>query len=357
MNILGNSQLIYQSIVGSQSYGLQTPTSDTDIKGVYMQDKKDLLVSGGYKPHVSMNKDEFYFELSNFLELLAVGNPTAIELLVSPEHCVLQSSAEFRKILKHKDIFFTKKLYDSFGGYALNQLKKAGGLEKKFNWEASRIKKKDILDFCKVLGRSAGRTYTAKDYLKAMGTTQEKVGLTKVEGFRDTYKFYIPPNPAALGVIYRGLSVEGSNEVRTSEVPKDYADNWFGVLYFNKESYSAHCKDYKSYKHWEATRNETRYRESREGKKYDGKNIMHTVRLVRTIEHFHHTGEFNIDMSADRDFLLDIKKGNVNLEEVILDYKKRALNLTMLKAESDLPDEVQPSFVRDLEFIIRDTWS
>lgn len=37
---------IFKAIVGSQAYGTNIPTSDTDYKGVYMQSEDDLLGFG-----------------------------------------------------------------------------------------------------------------------------------------------------------------------------------------------------------------------------------------------------------------------------------------------------------------------
>lgn len=348
-------KLIFKAVVGSQAYGLQTPTSDTDIKGVYIQYYKDLLQAGTYEPFIMVNKDECYYELRNFLELLAAGNPTAIELLATPENCVLETSPEFEEILKHKHMFITQKLYDSFGGYALAQIKKAQGLNKKFNWEQSRIDKKEVIDFCKLLGRPVGRVMPLTQYLSQVGVEQSEVALTKVEGFRDTYKLYLPPNPATEGVIYRGVMKEDSNEVRTSEVPKAYSDDWIGVVYFNREAYSTHCRDYKSYKKWLESRNEARYKESREGQQYDSKNILHCARLIITIEDIHDTGRLNIDMSDRRDELLDIKFGRVDLEKVFGEYSNRAAEISKLKEDSILMGHTPIVFVRQIELKLR-TW-
>lgn len=346
-------ELIFKAVVGSQAYGLSTPTSDVDIKGVFMQPNDDFLRSGEYVPFIQVNKDECYYELRNFLELLAAGNPTAIELLATPEHCVIHTTPKFEEILKYKSMFITKKLYDSFGGYALAQVKKAKGLDKKFNWEQSRIEKKEVIDFCKFLGREVGVSAPLTTVLDTEKVKQEEVGLTKVEGFRDTYKLYLPPNPATQGVIYRGVMKEGSNDVRVSEVPKIYANDWVGTVYFNREAYSTHCRDYKSYKKWLDSRNETRYKESREGQQYDSKNIMHTARLIMTIEDIHNSGMLNIDMSEHRDYLLDIKFGNVDLETTFNGLSERAANITKLKETSDLHDEVPLNFVGDLELLLR----
>lgn len=359
--------IIFKAIVGSQAYGLATETSDTDIKGIYVQSNEELLQNGKYEPFITVNKDECYYELRNFLSLLAAGNPTAIELLATPVDCVLYTSQAFEKILKYRQMFITQKLYDSFGGYALTQLNKAKGLDKKFNWEASRIEKKDILDFCKVLRRDVGRVQTAKEFIEEytsvaypQGITQELIGLTKVDGFRDTYKIYVQPSTAQRynggefeTIVYRGIMKEGSNEVRTSVVPKHMSDLWFGSLYFNREAYSTHCRDYKSYKKWKESRNETRYKESREGQQYDSKNIMHTARLIMTIENIHDTGMINIDMSNFRTTLLNIKHGDVDLEEVFNHYSERAANISELKKESTLSIEVKEYFVNSLELSIR----
>lgn len=346
-------ELIFKAVVGSQSYGLATPTSDEDIKGVYIQPNEDFLQEGKYVPYIEVNKDECYYELRNFLGLLAVGNPTAMELLASPIDCVLFTTTKFSLIVKYRSMFMTKKLYDSFGGYALAQIKKAKGLDKKFNWEKSRIEKKEVIDFCKVIGRVVGTTERLKENLEIMGINQSEVGLSKVEGFRDTYKLYLPPNPAVEGVIYRGVMQKNSNEIRVSKVPKEYADDWVGTVYFNKEAYSTHCRDYRSYQKWLNSRNETRYKESREGQQYDSKNIMHTVRLIMTIERIHDTHLLDIDMTEHRDFLLGIKFGKVNLEEVFTEFSERAANLSKLKETSLLPESLDINFVRDLELEIR----
>lgn len=341
-------ELIFKAVVGSQAYGLATETSDEDIKGVYIQPEEDFLQADKYVPYLEVNKDECYYELRNFLGLLAVGNPTALELLATPKECVLFISPKFEEILSYRAVFITKKVYDSFGGYANAQIKKAKGLDKKFNWEKSRTESRDIMDFCMFLGREEGKVEPIKQKLNKLKVSQSNIGLTKIAQFRDSYKVYV-----GVSENYRGIMKEGSNSVRVSEIPKDLADDWIGTLYFNREAYSTHCKDYKSYLEWKKSRNEARYRESREGQQYDSKNIMHTVRLIITIESIHKSGFLDIDMSEYRKELLDIKFGRVNLEEVFNEYVHRASKIKELKEESYFPEEVSMDFVNKLELIIR----
>ena len=108
-------RLIFKAIVGSQSYGTSTPSSDIDYKGVYMQ-PVDELITFGYQEQVDVSKDECYYEVRRFLQLLQSANPTVLELLYSPEDCIIKSSPQFELIVNERDKFLTQKCLLSFGG-------------------------------------------------------------------------------------------------------------------------------------------------------------------------------------------------------------------------------------------------
>jgi predicted nucleotidyltransferase len=117
--------IIFKAVVGSRSFGTSVEgSSDTDIKGVYLQRNDDIL-GFGYQEHAQIGKDETYYEVRRFLELLRSGNPTCIELLFSPEDCVLVNRPEFKAFLDCKDKFVTKRCIRSFGEYAISQFVKA----------------------------------------------------------------------------------------------------------------------------------------------------------------------------------------------------------------------------------------
>ena len=89
--------IIFKAVVGSQSYGTSTPESDIDYKGIYIQDNNEIL-SMRYKEQFQVSKDECYFEIRRFLELMASANPTVIELLFSPDDCIIVDSPQYRKL-------------------------------------------------------------------------------------------------------------------------------------------------------------------------------------------------------------------------------------------------------------------
>lgn len=364
-NIKG--EIIFKGLVGSRLYNLHTKDSDFDYISVYVQNKEDIL-SNKYIPQIEINKDEKIYELRRFLELVSVGNPNVLELLYAPERCVLKTSEKWSQILAVRDKFLSKKCYDTFSGYARTQLHKAQGLNKKFNWESSRIERKDIIDFCKILDREDGRVSPMKDWLKTNDYGQEHIGLTSIDGFRDCYKVYTDdikwaadnqPNHRFRDIDfsdrdYKGIIGENSNEPRKSVIEKYMVNQWKGVLYWNRESYSTHCKEYSQYEKWLKNRNEDRVATNKKhGQQLDGKNLLHTVRLIMTAEEIPMENRINVERTKERDYLLSIKRGEVDLKEIIEEWSKKADDLKELYVNSSLKEEVDKEFICNLELKLR----
>lgn len=357
-------KLIFRGIVGSQSYGLATETSDVDYKSVFIQSNDDIL-SNNYTPQIDINADDVAYEIRRFLELVSVGNPNVLELLYLPEHCIVQSSPEWEFLKKHRKEFLSKKCYHTFSGYAKTQLNKATGLNKKFNYEKERRERKNIIDFSKVIDRQSGNTFKVKDWLKEHGYKQEQVGLTSIDGFRDCYRFYVDDikwasdnhrfdNMNLINRGYRGIGDEDTNEPRKSVVEKYMIDSWKGIMYFNRESYSTHCKNYRDYLKWLKNRNEDRVATNKKhGQEMDGKNILHLVRLIMTAKEIPTHHHINVDRSSERDFLLSIKHGEVDLKKIVKDWSKETEDLKELYINSDLKEEVDLNFIKELELKIR----
>ena len=364
MKLPKNSEIIFEAIVGSQSYNLHTPESDVDIKGVFVQDISDIL-SNRYVPQVDVDKDTVYYELRRFLELVSTGNPNVLELLFTPEKCILKTSKKWNLIKELRKEFITKRCYNTFSGYAKTQLKKASGLNKKYNWEKDRVRRRDVLDFCKVIDREIGETFLVKDWLENNDYNQSHVGLSHITGFRDCYRMYLDDikatsdNPRFKGEIsenrgYRGIADENTNEPRKSVIEKYRRNDWKCILYFNRESYSTHCKEYREYSKWLKNRNENRVATNKKnGQQIDGKNILHLVRLIMTGMEIPIENIVNVDRTKDREYLLSIKRGKVDLKDIIKEWGQKAEDMKGLYDKSMLKDEVDKEFVSNLELKIR----
>lgn len=360
-----NSKLILKAIVGSQSYGLATPESDTDFKSLYAQSNEDIL-SNKYVPQVDINKDDTAYELRRFLELVSTGNPNVLELLYLPERCIIETSPEWEYILKYKEEFLTKKCYNTFANYAKNQIRKASGLNKKFNYEKDRIVRKDIVDFMKVCDREDGNISLVKKWLENNGYTQDQVGLTSIDGFRDCYKLYVDEikwakdNNHRFDNIdfssrgYKGIMDDNSNQPKKSVIEKYMVNDWKGIIYWNREEYSSHCKEYREYEQWLKNRNENRVATNKKhGQQLDGKNLLHTVRLIMTAQEIPTENKINVDRTENREYLLSIKKGEVDLKSIMEEWGKKADELEELYVNSSLKEEVNKEFISNLELKLR----
>lgn len=336
---------LYRVIVGSQSYGTNVAGSDIDYKGVYAQDI-DELIGFGYKEQINNNKDDVDYEIRRFIELLETANPTVLEMLYSPEDCIVEKHPAFDILIKHRDKFLTKKCLFSFGGYAIAQIKKAKGLNKKMNWEKEKITRKTPLDF--VYMYKEGKTIPITEYF----TEKEfdRCGLVALDHFKDCYALYFDHTiDKKLG--YRGIIEENSNEIRLSSVPK--CEQPLTIVYYNKDGYTMHCKDYKEYTIWLENRNTQRYVDiAGHNQQIDGKNLLHCRRLLDMAVEIAQTGMINVRRS-NADYLLKIRRGEVSLEEIIENAEADIKNLDELYKNSNLPDKVEKDVVNEILLEIR----
>lgn len=344
-------EIVFRVIIGSQAYGTSTPESDIDYKGVYIQNQDDIL-SFGYIPIVEISKDECYYEIRRFLELLEEANPTCLEMLYSPDDCIVKKLPVFDLVLENKEKFLTIKCLQSFSGYATDQIKKASGLNKKMNWDKKRVTRKNPIDF--LYAYINGKTMPVIKWLKIKNKRQEYCGLIKLKHFRDGYALYYdssenPDSKDFLG--FKGIVMDNSNSVRLSSIPKGI--NAETNLYYNKDGYSVHCKDYKSYLDWKENSNKQRYVDVEgHNQQMDGKNILHCVRLLETSIDIA-IQEKIIIRRPNANYLLDIRRGKYDLKTIIKKCTEEMKELPKLYKNSNLPKPVSREFVNELLLKIR----
>ncbi len=360
MEIRGN-RVIFKALVGSHSYGTNIEGSDEDFKGVFIQDLKDIA-EDGYKEQIDIGKDEVYYELRRFLELCATGNPTMLELLYTPDSCIVYKDPLFDKVLAQRKSFLSKSCRHSFGGYAISQIKKAGGLDKKMNWEKDRIVRKGVEDFCYVygllhFGHYKSEAITLAQFLKDTEYSPGDCGLVKIEHMRDCYLLFCDDlswlqktgkrfDSVTKTHGFKGIATEGANDVCVSEVPP-YV-NPRGILYFNRDAYSIHCREYSQYESWLQARNTQRYVDVEgHGQQIDGKNLLHCVRLIETGIEIAQQGTINV-RRPNAEHLIEIRKGKRNLEDIL---KKCETDLEKLDEEfikCNLPDKIEENLVKEI---------
>jgi len=349
---LGNGNtIIYGCIVGSHAYGTNVEGSDIDKKWIYIQSSIDFFING-YRPQIEISKDEVCYELSRFLELALKANPTILELFFSPDDCILYKHPVFNKLLHMRKQFLTKQCRYSFGGYALAQIEKARGLDKKMNWEKDKIDRKSILDFCYWIEEAIDPTlndYYQSVPIKEIFTERQlsKMGLSNIPNTRGLYNLFCDIR-FELG----GIADEKSNDVRTTSIPKGTSS--CGMVFFNKDAYSIHCKEYNEYQTWLSKRNTQRYVDvENHGQMIDGKNLLHCVRLIETALDIAKLGNL-IVRRPNTEYLKSIRLGKLDLE-VILEHSKKYINeMDSAFSSSKLADKFDaPNMLKYLNYDIR----
>jgi uncharacterized protein len=338
--IKDNGLLVFEVITGSKSYGLDTATSDTDIKGVFVL-PKNMFYGLEYTAQVNNETNDIvYYELKRFMELLSKSNPNILEMLCSPESCVLQKHP-IMDMLK-PEMFVSKLCEQTFANYAFTQIKKAYGLEKKI-MQPMGEERKSVLDYCFVYKQK--EAVPLKNFLDEKGMEQSRMGLASVSHLRDCYNLYYSKEHSYSGVIKK----DKANDVSLSSIPK--GEKPVAMLYFNKDGYSVYCKQYKEYWDWVAKRNEERYNVTMtHGKKYDAKNMMHVFRLLLVAKEIATEGKVNV-FRKDRDFLLAIKEGKFEYDELVQKAEALKDELPLLYENSKLMDE--PDLGRVNELLIK----
>jgi uncharacterized protein len=334
--VKNNGWLIFEAVVGSKAYGLDTAASDTDIRGVFVL-PKEIFYGLEYTEQVNNETNDIvYYELRRFVELLGRNNPNMLELLCSPACSVLYKHPIME--LLQPELFVSKLCEQTFANYAFTQIKKAFGLEKKIMQPMDK-ERKSVLDFCFVYEGSFAKP--VKEYFEAHKLNIDKTGLAAISHLKDCYNLYYGEQQQYAGVIKK----ENANDVCLSSIPK--GEKPIAMLYFNKDGYSAYCKQYLEYWDWVEKRNEERYNKTMQhGKKYDAKNMMHVFRLLLVAKEIATEGKVNV-VRKDRDFLLAIKEGKFEYDELVAKATALKDELPLLYQQAALID------VPDIELIER----
>ena len=402
--------IIFEGIVGSQAYGIATPTSDVDIKGVFIQPLDDIL-NFNYVEQVNDEKnDTTYYEIRRFLQLIQQNNPNLLELLALPQDCILYKDPIFDIIIDNKDKLISKVCKNSFGGYAVEQIKKARGLKKKIVNPIEK-EKKTPLNFCYVidnkdsrirkklgdlfygglrnLGIKRGyksslagfRTIELPKWLEQNGMDKKFCGLVNVPNAPNNYclfydwdshntfsnrindekrkrnkvKKQLSSKPMGLG--YQGIMKETedgtfpSNTIRLSSIPK--GEKPVCIISYNNSGYECYCRLYLEYWEWVNKRNPQRYNDNvSHGKGYDGKNLAHCHRLLDMAIEIGEGKGINVRRS-NRDQLLSIRKGEYDFDKLIHEAEEKIKIMDELFKSSKLPNNVDFQFINDLLLKIR----
>ena len=341
--------LLLKCISGSHAYGTNIASSDTDIKGVFVLPKIKFYGLNTTEQVNDERNDIVFYELRRFFDLLLKNNPNILELLATPDDCIMFKHPLLNEL--KVEPFLSKQCQHSFAGYAMAQIKKAYGLNKKI-MNPMGEERKSILDFCYVTHGIGSQKLT--QWLDNQGFTQSECGLVAIEHLKNTYALF-HTSQFTEGVFFQGVqSSEEANDVSLSSIPK--GQNPLTYLNFNSDGYSKYCKDYREYWDWVKNRNEARYENTLEhGKNYDAKNMMHVFRLLNMAEDIAREGIIRV-RRPEREYLLKIRNGDFDYDYLLKTSEEKLAEVNALFEICQLPDQPNFASINQMLFELRDAF-
>lgn len=366
-----SERTIFVTLAGSQAHGTAREGSDVDLRGVcvaplelrvslfetFEQSEAPLtgplqeVVLARLKSHptaetgLRQRTETVIFELGKFLSLCAAGNPIALEILFADEREWLFETPTWRRLYAERRQFLTRKVQQTYLGYALAQLKR---IRTHRAWLLTPpTKKPSRAEF----GLPDRGTISKDDQHRLEQGIAEKVrsyGLDNVE----------MPKPARIAVEDRfhrfwadALHCSDEElEQRLRAVATHALDIPAGVVStLNAEKkYLSAMKQWESYETWKAERNVARAElESRHG--YDTKHAMHLVRLMRMGIKILQTGELRV-RRPDAEELIAIRDGALTYDDLMETATALQAKMEGAAGGSVLPADVDYARVDRLMF-------
>lgn len=114
---------------GSHAYGTNIDTkyhvSDFDVRGIYLNSPEEILtMKCKSKPYEHKDTDTVIYPLKQIVELLSNCNPNTIEILGTKDEHLFLITEEGKSLRDNVDLFLSQKVANSFGGYAIAQLRR-----------------------------------------------------------------------------------------------------------------------------------------------------------------------------------------------------------------------------------------
>lgn len=311
-NIKGS--LMYVAISGSKLYGLNTPSSDSDYKAIYVPALESVvkrevvdvieICSNKDVKNTSEDSDIVVYSIQKFLDLLKQGDAGAIDILFSmhtepSKELVLLNSFESTKYLKENFSQLISKKVESYVGFAMKQANK-------YSVKGSRLL---ILE--RVLGFLKGRQndVLTKDIVnELLAWDNEFIELVEKAGF--TY----------ISILNRKFVLN----MKVSEV--------YSKLISIKNLYGDRTKI------------------AADVNGIDFKAFSHAFRAVYEAQELMETGYIVLPLREPvRQFVMNVKMGvHTDLQELSDKLDEEVNKLALLKENSKLPDRVDDAFIKEI---------
>lgn len=121
-----NKRIIFQAVVGSQLYGMATPESDVDIRGVCLENALEIYgLNPMDKPYEDDKHDTTIYGLKQFAKLALGSNPNIVEMFFAKNDCINPQDRRIWDLIRDNRLaFISRKVTETFIGYVISQRKR-----------------------------------------------------------------------------------------------------------------------------------------------------------------------------------------------------------------------------------------
>lgn len=273
---------------GSHAYGLNTATSDLDVRGVVVPPREYFLGFVNRFEQIVQHQpvDLTVFGLTKFFRLAVDCNPNIIELLWTDESDWLEVCQPYGQwLIDARSLFLSRKVRHTFSGYAMAQLKR---IRTHRRWLLSPPRGKPTRDDFGL----PENTVIPSDVMGAIDAIDRTAG-----------EVTFPPHVME--------------------------------VYARERRYQTALREWQQFEGWKKTRNPARAAiEAQHG--YDCKHAMHLVRLMRMCREIL-SGQGVIVKRPDRDELLAIRNGAWSYDTLVEWAEKEDASIGQVEQTSPLP--------------------
>jgi len=163
---------------GSHLYGINTKSSDLDLRGFVFPSFDYMIGIKEFKSIEFKEDDHKVYSAKHFLKLVLKGDPQMTEGLFAPEDKIVKCSDIGREILKLKDYLISNAIYGRIMGYSTGEWRKAMAI-KQVSTRFNKTKKEIINDV-----RSHWHLNKEKmdDIIKILDSVDEKKCISSMAG-------------------------------------------------------------------------------------------------------------------------------------------------------------------------------
>lgn len=353
---------IFLTLAGSQAHGTARDGSDVDLRGVcvaplsvrlslfraFEQYEGQLpqtlaeVVVPRIEGHptasraLAIKTECVIFDVAKFVGLCAAANPNALEILFADERDWVFESPAWRRLHDERRRFLTKKVQQTFLGYAMAQLKK---IKTHRSWLLNPPMEKPSRDDFGL--PVAGGTLSRDDQNRIEQSIADKIrsyGIDDVDMPKPTRiavqerldafcRDVLSASDDDLDERMRAVATHGLH------LPSDVVS----ALNAEKKCRAA-MKHWESYQAWTARRNPARAELERQHG-YDTKHAMHLIRLMRMGLEVLETGDLRVRRD-DAGELSAIRGGAMSFDELVAAATALQESMAKAAATTSLPADV-----------------